>query len=1570
MTSFRMPPVKLFILGALVCTLSTKADALSLNHILKDGGVPREFELALDEVQVVGVSGRHEQVRTAVFQDVQGIRNYAAERRTKTGADMRLVLYEKGKGKSDFTRRVLTGDILVRMADPGQIGRIAQGKKVKIGKPRDYAPGYAVIKADDPLQTFELADELGAAAGVLSAEPLLARQQQKKFLPNDTLINDQWHLRNYGQNGGTAGIDVNITNVWDSYRGDGILIGIVDDGLQVTHPDLSPNVNTVIDWDWNGDDADPSPNLTYDHHGTACAGVAAAKGNNSLGVSGAAYDATLVGMRLISDYTTDSQEADAMAHSNGVIHIKSNSWGPSDDGATLEGPGTLTIAALSNGVHSGRSGRGVIYTWAGGNGLEAYDNGNYDGYANSIYTVSIAALADDGTQAWYSEPGACHVVTSPSSGGAQGITTTDLIGGNGYQSGDYTDDFGGTSSATPLAAGVVALMLEANPLLGWRDVQEILIRSATKNNTGDSDWINNGAGYHFNHKYGAGLINAEAAVAMALAWTNLSARTSVSALQSGLSISIPDDNATGVTRTFDMSSAGLRVEHVTVKASITHPYRGDLEIILTSPDGTESVLAEEHGDGGANYSGWTFSSVRHWGENSWGTWTVKVADRAASDVGTLSSLELTLYGVGAAATNLPPALVVPGNQSVTVTNLLTFDVSASEPDGDDITLWATNLPSGAAFTTVTNAGGVTNTFSWMPSTNQAGSYQVNFLAADKDGTNNRTVSISVLAGGSLDVGGYQVLQFNSDQTYTIPASTEIPAGGYVVIARNASQAAFESFWGVSFGADVVFLNSGDILPQINGAEKYELRDDGGMTIEGPTGQAAAKNYTVQRIDASLDASQQSSWNLVPNTSASPGSGATGNGASGLVVSEYADASGGGNYIYEFVELYYDGGGSTPESPPILNSIGNKSSTVGGDIQFSISAIPTDGDAVTLSVSNAPAGSTFGATNETGSFTWNTASPAGDYDVTFYASDDDGADSETITISITSGGSECGLFISEYVDYDGGNNKYIELYNNSGVSVGLGDYDLAIYANGATSPGTVVALSSASLTNGGVYVLAHSLADQWTGTPDQTGNLAYNGDDAIALRTDGGATLVDVIGRIGEDPGTSWGSGSYSTADNVLRRNFSVTSGDPVGNDAFDPSLEWTSPGSTVLDGLGSHSSDTCSGSSTGSPPNISGLANQNAIVSNELSFAVSATQPDVEVVTLSASNLPPNASFPQVSETGTVNGTFTFTPAAGQTGQTYTVHFYAADSDGVSTGSVQITVLPENFAASTNLVFYDFQDGSDVFEQTPEYATNHITATTFDSYDSLAAFLKGNPGQAIAHTNWNVSDYSRYFEFSITIESGYELTLERISFDDRSDAGPEMWIVRSSEDSFAGDLGVGSTHSSYEGNSTTQQLFGLTGDVTFRIYGQDASDAAGFWRVDNMLLRGYVTELAGPADDDNDGIPDFWENLHFGSPTGMVASADSDSDGFTNFEEYLADTNPSNILSYLRIDALVIGSDNHIQFPASTARVYALQYKDHLISGPEWSNLTGSVTGTNATMSILDTNDVPSRNYRIRAQLP
>lgn len=554
---------------------------------------------------------------------------------------------------------IVTEEILLKLTGPDTAAPGMPPGIAFIDRPA-YARDYLRVAAADPFAALAAAPALGNLPGVESADVQIAKWLQPRAMPADPLVPQQWHLKYQGQSGAIAGTDLNIESAWNfggsgGMRGTGIRVGVVDDGLETAHPDLAANVDLLHGKDWNGGDDDPNPTGS-NNHGTACAGDVAARAENGIGGCGTAPEATLVGMRLIAAAVTDAQQAevfDYLSTGPAQLHIKSNSWGPTDDAKTLEAPGPLALAALESAATLGRDGLGTIFTWAAGNGGNVGDNSNYDGYANSIHAIAIGAYDSQGRQSYYSEPGANLVVVAPSNGSspALGITTTDRTGAVGYTSGDYYTAFGGTSSATPTAAGVIALMLQKNPRLGGRDVKEILMRSADKFVPADGGWSNNSAGLHFNPKFGAGKLNATAAVDLSAHWFNLPPATRIASAITGISDAIPDNNPTGVTRTFTFSGPSLRVEHVTVTLDVTHTYRGDLRITLTSPSGMTSLLADSHSDPGNDFDSWTFSSVRHWGEFSTGTWTLQVSDIAAIDLGTLDAATLTLHGtpVGYAA---------------------------------------------------------------------------------------------------------------------------------------------------------------------------------------------------------------------------------------------------------------------------------------------------------------------------------------------------------------------------------------------------------------------------------------------------------------------------------------------------------------------------------------------------------------------------------------------------------------------------------------------------------------------------------------------------------------------------------------------------------------------------------------------------------------------------------------------------------------------------------------------------------------------------------------------------------
>ncbi|VDM52739.1 unnamed protein product [Angiostrongylus costaricensis] len=464
-------------------------------------------------------------------------------------------------------------------------------------------------------------------------------RNRKQPDPNDPLWTDMWYL-NRAEITGNSKMDHNVKEAWDlGYTGRGVVVTILDDGLERTHPDIAPNYDARASYDVNDRDDDPMPRYEYsdeNRHGTRCAGEVAAIFNNSLCIVGIAYNARIGGIRMLDGDVTDAVEAASLGHNSDYIDIYSASWGPDDDGRTVDGPAKLTRAAFERGIREGRRGKGSVFVWASGNGGKDADSCNCDGYTNSIYTLSISAATENGNIPWYSEACSSTLASTYSSGatGEKMIVTTDLHHA-------CTNTHTGTSASAPLAAGIVALTFL---------FQHIVIRAAKPINLRAGDWIMNGVGRNVSHSFGYGLMDAGAMVQLARNWTTAPEQHKCRQYYPSRFKTIPHGNRLQLQLYTDGCAGSpdeqvVYLEHVQAIITLKAPKRGDIQIYLTSPSGTRSTLLTKRArdTSRAGFIEWAFMTTHSWGEFATGLWTLEV-DNDGWDDAELVKWDLVMFG--------------------------------------------------------------------------------------------------------------------------------------------------------------------------------------------------------------------------------------------------------------------------------------------------------------------------------------------------------------------------------------------------------------------------------------------------------------------------------------------------------------------------------------------------------------------------------------------------------------------------------------------------------------------------------------------------------------------------------------------------------------------------------------------------------------------------------------------------------------------------------------------------------------------------------------------------------------
>ncbi|KAL0870656.1 hypothetical protein ABMA27_005604 [Loxostege sticticalis] len=466
------------------------------------------------------------------------------------------------------------------------------------------------------------------------------RSADSKFQLNDPKWPHMWYLNRGG------GLDMNVIPAWrEGITGKGVVVTILDDGLETDHPDLAANYDPMASYDVNSHDSDPQPRydmIDSNRHGTRCAGEVAATANNSLCAVGVAFGARVGGVRMLDGDVTDAVEARSLSLNPQHVDIYSASWGPDDDGKTVDGPGELATRAFIEGVTKGRNGKGSIFVWASGNGGREHDNCNCDGYTNSIWTLSISSATERGEVPWYSEMCSSTLAATYSSGAIneKQVVTTDL-----HHS--CTAGHTGTSASAPLAAGICALALQANRDLTWRDMQHIVVRTARPERLSlGGEWRVNGVGRNVSHSFGYGLLDAAGMVRLAKTWRTVPPQRRCELAAPRSQRAIPARSSIALQLDVNACPGVNYLEHVQARVSLSAARRGDVRITLMSPAGTKVTLLapRAHDSSRSGFNSWPFMSVHMWGESPLGVWQLEVSNEGRYIAGPLSQWELIFYG--------------------------------------------------------------------------------------------------------------------------------------------------------------------------------------------------------------------------------------------------------------------------------------------------------------------------------------------------------------------------------------------------------------------------------------------------------------------------------------------------------------------------------------------------------------------------------------------------------------------------------------------------------------------------------------------------------------------------------------------------------------------------------------------------------------------------------------------------------------------------------------------------------------------------------------------------------------
>ena len=561
---------------------------------------------------------------------------------------------------------VYTENIFIKFidqADPEECREVIRQAGLTIKEELTYATNafFTASPEGAGMKVFEIALALLEREDVEYCHPEIVRRRARRAISTQ-----QWHLKSVVVGNVNVNASANVEAAHQIAQGEAVTIAIIDDGVDIDHPEFAGFGKIVAPRDVTLTSNDPRPKdpdpFNPDNHGTACAGVACANGSN--GASGVAPKARLVPIRLASGLGSQA-EADAFiwAADHGADVI-SCSWGPPDGiwfnpndplhNAVQPLPASTKLA-IDYATENGRGGKGCVVLFAAGNGNESVDN---DGYASYERVIAVAACNDQGKRSVYSDFGRAVWCAFPSNDQGfpdinhpepltPGIWTTDRTGPRGYNpgraqdgdaNGNYTNRFGGTSSACPGAAGVVALALSVNPDLRWQEVRDLLRRACDRIDPQGGMYDANG----HSKLYGYGRLNAAIAAQLARP-----ARRNSLVVSRNFNQPLPDLQTVSVS--LEVGEAEP-VESLSAHIQILHTFIGDLLVTLVPPPSLgvpDIVLHNRAGGSTRNIKRAYDASVipdmaALSGKSAQGVWTLMVQDAAMRDEGALTKFGLEL----------------------------------------------------------------------------------------------------------------------------------------------------------------------------------------------------------------------------------------------------------------------------------------------------------------------------------------------------------------------------------------------------------------------------------------------------------------------------------------------------------------------------------------------------------------------------------------------------------------------------------------------------------------------------------------------------------------------------------------------------------------------------------------------------------------------------------------------------------------------------------------------------------------------------------------------------------------